>query len=132
MLRGENVRLHQEVYELRSKADAETEQRQLLEEENRRLYDCQELLQTQVREYAGTVDYFRNSIARCFSGMDKVLPILMPRMYDHLTARGDRPHQLRMRHILFRLIYSHTGLPVDAAIGRPQVGANGLELLLDI
>jgi len=75
-LREENARLSQEVCELRSRADAESGQRQLTEEENRRLHSNQQRLEDQVRDYADAVDYLRNSIARCSFGLDKALTIL--------------------------------------------------------
>ncbi|KAH7016234.1 uncharacterized protein B0I36DRAFT_337091, partial [Microdochium trichocladiopsis] len=76
ILREENWKLSQEVWDLRSRADAESRQRQLVEEENRRLHNNQQWLEGQVRDCAAAVDYFKNSVARCFLGLDKVLPIL--------------------------------------------------------
>ena len=50
------MRLQREVCELRSKVDAESEHRQLVEEENRRLHSDQQQLQAQARDYADTID----------------------------------------------------------------------------
>jgi hypothetical protein len=75
-LKEENARLSAEVCELRSRADAESGKRQLVEEENRRLCLNQQQLKDQVHDYAGTADYFKSIISRCFLGLDEVLPVL--------------------------------------------------------
>ena len=75
-LREENAKLFQEVDELKCRADVASRQRQLVEEENRRLHSNQQWLEGQLRDYADTIDYFKDSAARCFFGLDKVLPVL--------------------------------------------------------
>ena len=72
----ENAKLIQDVEELRSRADAESRQRQFVEEENRRLHSNQQWLEGQLRDNAEAVNYFEDSVARCSFGLDKVLPVL--------------------------------------------------------
>lgn len=75
-LREENAKLLQDVDKLRSRADAESRQRHLVEEDNRRLHSNQKWLEGQLRNYTDAVDYFKDSVTRCFFGLDKVLPVL--------------------------------------------------------
>ncbi|KAI0534968.1 hypothetical protein GGR58DRAFT_28656 [Xylaria digitata] len=75
-LREENAKLSHDVYELRSRAAAESRQRQFVEEENRQLHNIRQQLEGQLRDYANTVDYFKDIAARCFFRLDKILPEL--------------------------------------------------------
>ncbi len=75
-LREENAQLSEEVRELRSREEIEFGRRRLTEEAICRLQSSQQQLEDQVRHYAGEADYYRSVAARCFFGLDKVLPVL--------------------------------------------------------
>ncbi|KAK0628284.1 hypothetical protein B0T17DRAFT_149373 [Bombardia bombarda] len=105
-LREENAKLLQDVDELRSRADAESRQRYLVEEDNRRLHSNQQWLEGQLRDCADAVDYFKDSVARCFFGLDKVLPILEDLRKD-ASLHSYKPHRDTESHV--RMI-QHTGL----------------------
>ena len=74
-LREENARLFEEVRELRSRESVESGRRQRIEELGG-LQSNQQRLEDQVQNYADAADYFKGVIARCFFGLDKVLPVL--------------------------------------------------------
>jgi hypothetical protein len=75
-LKEENAKLICDVDELKIRADAESRQRQILEEENRQLYRNQQWLEGQLRKCVDAVNDFKDNVASCSFGLDKVLPYL--------------------------------------------------------
>lgn len=75
-LENENDRLLHELCQWRDKATAESRGRQHAEEQANRLYDTNQQLQDQIRDYSARANYLTGRVMKCFEGLDQVIPVL--------------------------------------------------------
>ena len=75
-LRQKCSRLSAEIHQLRSRENEELERRRLAEEEISRLQSIQGQLETKVQSYSEAVKYYKAIASRCYSGLEKIMPIL--------------------------------------------------------
>ena len=75
-LKMDNARLAHIIHDMQQRIDDEASQRKQVEEENLRLRDKHEKLETQIKDSSDLVDCLKSSIRKYFLGLDKAIPIL--------------------------------------------------------